>query len=161
MKVVADWDVIMSESVKENLKHESFVYYSDEHGIFLMSDIIYNKVVDKYKLKKFDFDDEDEENSINVFNTLGEFLACHYEQEDETFMNQTYEYCSFIESALETISDMENEETGELSFVENDWLEDVKKYLKIEMSTYIMGEIRDELNVFEEDGFVFDYNILG
>lgn len=158
MKVVTDWEVSMSEDFKEILKHETFVYYSEEHGIFLMSDIIYNIIIDKYNLKKFE--DEDEDNGIAVFDTLEEFLQCHYEQKDEKFMDQTYEYCSFIESVLDTLSEMENEETGELSFVENDWMDDVKSYIKVEMATSIMGDIRDELNAFKNDGFKFDYNIL-
>jgi hypothetical protein len=160
MKVVADWEVTMSEETKDSLKGETFVYYSYKQGIFLMSDVIYKKIISKYGLKKFEGDYEDEDSVINVFDTLDEFLECHYEQEDETFLNKTYEYCDVIESTLNTLTSIENEETGELSFVESDWMIDVEKYMKIEMSTLIMGDIRDELNDFKLDGFEFDYNIL-
>lgn len=158
MKVFIDYEGAISEEIKEQIKKEEFVYYSNECGGFLVSDIIYKKLVEKYKLDNLK--DKDGYLDYTLFDTLPEFLECHYEQKAEEFLGTTYYYLDFKEAVTLAFFDMENEETGDLSFVESDWIKDIEKYMKIEMSTYIMGEIRDELNDFKEDGFEFDYNIL-
>lgn len=159
MKVVADFEVCIPEEIKESMKSEKFVYYSEEHDMFLMSDETYNKMLEKYEFNKINTEDEDLD--ITLFNSMEDFLRCHYEQESEEFLGTSYDYPDFIEEVLLTLFDLENKETGELYFVKTDWMNDIKKYMKIAMSTYIMGEIRDELNEFKEEGFEFDYNILG
>jgi hypothetical protein len=155
MKVI-QCDELNSEVI-EKIKQESNVYWSKEYDSFLVTEKTCDYLFEKYKLTR-DWDSE-EDTHVYCFNTIQEWIECIYEQEDYEFMGKSYDYYRFSESTRLQLDDMVNEETQQIVFVtDEDWSKDVDKYLKVEMSIYIMSKLRDSLVVAKQDGF--DINVL-
>lgn len=155
MKVI-QCDELNREIIKK-IKQESNVYWSEEYDSFLVTEKTCDSLFEKYKLTR-DWDSE-EDTHVYCFNTIQEWIECIYEQEEYEFMDKNYNYYMFAESTRLQLDDMINEETQQITFVTSeDWSDDVNKYLKAEMSIYIMSRLRESLMLAKQDGF--DINVM-
>lgn len=155
MKVIyVDW---LPKEVETEFNKEQFVYRNGNEGnLYLVTNKKYDDLQEKFNLSNLE---EDGERLCFIHNSIEEWMDIEYTQEYYEFMGREYCMRDFSETTNDQITGMVDESQEIISFIDSDnWIDDLEKYMYAEISTYLLGTLRDALIKGKEKGL--DISVL-